>query len=98
METLIELRKLFEAHTAALAAWDALEGEDWDERQDKASEALDATRKAILDHRPTSIEEVAIKAGYMAGTRTFAVWDDLDQIDLIQALTPTCTVEVAACV
>jgi hypothetical protein len=91
-----DLRKLFDAHTAALAAWDALSGEDWDERQDKANEALDATRKAILDHRPATFEEVALKAAYMASTKSFAIWDDLDAIELIHALTPACSLEVAA--
>ena len=83
-----DLSDLIAAHTGALAAYEGLSDEDFELRGAELSIPLDATRDAILDHRPTTLEEVAIKAAFMASTRSFYSWDDFEPIKLIQALTP----------
>lgn len=48
------------------------------------------TRRALLDHRPRTLDEVRRKAEFMAKDRAFVEWDaeDLDIPDIIAALTP----------
>ena len=83
-----DLSELIAAHTGALAAYDGLSDEDFERRSAEFSIPLEATRDAILDHRPTTLEEVAIKAAFMASTRSFYSWDDFEPIKLIHALMP----------
>jgi hypothetical protein len=83
-----ELSELIAAHTEALAAYDGLSDQEFDLRGAELSIPVDLTRDAILDHRPTTLEEVAIKAAFMASTRSFYSWDDFEPIKLINALTP----------
>lgn len=83
-----DLSELISAHTRALAAYDGLSDEDFEQRGAELSVPVDATRDAILDHRPTTLEEVAIKAAFMASTRSFCSWGDFEPIKLIHALTP----------
>lgn len=82
------LAELIIAHNEALAAYDA-DHETHDQQNDVTGFAVDAARDALLAHRPTTLEEVAIKATYMAANRTFTEWDNFEQVQLIQALTPT---------
>ena len=83
-----DLPKLMAAHTAALAAWDAVPDEEWDEQQASLSRDVDRTRDALLAHRPSTLQEIGAKAEYMASTRSFHEWDDFDRVKLIEALTP----------
>ncbi|MHA6641323.1 hypothetical protein [Mesorhizobium sp. A623] len=83
-----DLSELMAAHTAALAAYDALGDAEWDARGVELDKIVGTTREAIFNHRPATIEEVGTKAVFMATTRTFFEWDDFDPIKLVQALTP----------
>ncbi|WP_312795579.1 hypothetical protein [Tianweitania sp.] len=88
------LQALFQAHTAAIAAWDAIPDDEWDQQDVALGRVIDLTRDALLLHRPMTLAEVAEKAAYMATTRSFCDWDDFPAARLIHALTPivtTCT-------
>lgn len=81
-----QLLRLMAAHDNALAAFDARE-DDYDKENDTTGHTLDAARDAILTHRPT-LAEIPTKAAFMLRNRTFAEWDNFDQRQLIEALTP----------
>lgn len=82
------LSELIAVHTAALVAYDAVSDENFSDKDDVTGRALDAARDVLLNHRPTTLEEVSIKAEFMARTKTFTEWDNFDQVKLIEALTP----------
>jgi hypothetical protein len=66
----------------ALAAWDAA---DDIENDDPINIELEASRRALLDFRPTSVEGFHRKANAMLALRSIAEWDDLDREELIRA-------------
>ena len=94
-----DLEALIAAHLAALAGYDALTDHEWEDpaRRQPLEATVDATRLAVLDHRPTSLQEVSRKAKFMAGTRSFHAWDDFDRVLLVHALTPADDGEGAPC-
>jgi len=72
------LAELIGSHSKMMEAYEAL----FDAENDTATEAQDLlfkellkTRKAILALRPTTLEEVAMKARLMASDRAFNFWD-----------------------
>jgi hypothetical protein len=78
------LADLIASHRAMMSEHEAL----YDVEDDSASDAQDmlykkllASRKAILDRRPQTLEEVAMKARLMASDRAFNFWD-VDGIDI----------------
>lgn len=81
-----QLHRLMVTHDLALAAFDARE-DDYDKENDTTGHELDRARDAILAHRPT-LGEIPVKAAFMLRNRTFTEWDDFEQRQLIEALTP----------
>lgn len=86
------LETLIAAHIALMTPFEAAYEHDNDvanETQAALYPKLLATRQALLDHRPISLDEVRRKAEFMAKDRAFAFWDDgIDLLDIIAALTP----------
>lgn len=86
------LETLIAAHMALMTPFETAYEDD--DAGAAAQEALYpqllATRQALLDHRPASLDEVRRKAEFMARDRSFAFWDDdrIDVVDIIAALTP----------
>ncbi|QKC83622.1 hypothetical protein [Mesorhizobium sp. NZP2077] len=77
------------AHVGALAAYDAMPGDNpKSSAEARASALVTKTRQALFDHQPTNMAEAARKGEFMASSRTFIEWDDFDQVQLIKALTP----------
>ncbi|MBM2715333.1 hypothetical protein JQK88_29825 [Mesorhizobium caraganae] len=84
-----QLGTLIAAHVVALAAYDATPGDDpKSPAVARANALVTKTRQALFDHRPTNMAEAARKGEFMASCRTFIEWDDFDQVQLINALTP----------
>ncbi|RUM95329.1 hypothetical protein EET67_23930 [Pseudaminobacter arsenicus] len=89
-----DLEVLIAMHEALMQPYEAaFEIDDQDELAD-VQEPLYAklleTRRALLAHRPLTLDEVRRKAEFMAKDRAFIWWDaeDLDIPDIIAALTP----------
>lgn len=92
------LEDLIAAHVALMQPFEAAYEQDGDgavATQDALYPQLLASRQALLDHRPASLDEVRRKAEFMANDRSFAFWDDdaVEVIDIIAALTPDDNVE-----
>lgn len=79
-----DLADLITKHRAMMTAHEALydaEDDDATDAQDILYKKLLASRRAILDHRPQTLDEVAMKARLMASDRAFNFWD-VDGIDI----------------
>lgn len=84
-----QLGTLITVHVKALAAYDAEPGDNpKSPAVARANALVTKTRQALFDHRPTNMAEAARKGEFMASCRTFIEWDDFDQVQLINALTP----------
>jgi hypothetical protein len=83
-----DLPELIATHRAAMTEYDACDDEDWTVRRDEINTKLAASRRALLDHRPLTLTEVRTKAEFMASDKAFIIWDDLEALDFIHALTP----------
>lgn len=95
------LEALIAAHEALMWPYEAAFAlEDDDTLEDVGAAIAEAqeplypkllkTRRALLDHRPRTLDEVRRKADFMAKDRAFVWWDaeDLDIAEIIAALTP----------
>lgn len=85
------LESLIAAHVALMVPFEAAYDDDAGAAaQEALYPQLLATRQALLDHRPASLDEVKRKAEFMAKDRSFAFWDDdaVEITDIIAALTP----------
>lgn len=85
---LIELRTLIEAHYTAMQEYELCSDEDWDRRREVINANINASREALLTHRPRSLTEVRMKASFMARDKAFGHWDDIEAQRIIRSLTP----------
>lgn len=79
-----DLVVLITKHRAMMTAYEALweaEDDDATDAQDMLYKKLLASRKAILDRRPRTLDEVRAKAELMMGDKAFNFWD-IDGIDI----------------
>lgn len=83
-----DLSKLIEDHRAAMAAYEECDDEAWETCKDAINAKINASTRALLDHRPSTLSEAQSKAEFMASDKAFTLWDDIEKDDLFKALTP----------
>ncbi len=80
-----ELAALVTRCSAALAAFDATHEDVISSAAHPVNAEMDASRRALLDYKPSSAAGLRDKARAMLSLRCFAEWDDLDRAALILA-------------